>query len=107
MANKYRDMTLKALLKEQELIAEAIKEKQAAERASFKAEMEEKAAMLGLSLGELFGGRSTKGVRTPAKVKYRNPKDPSQTWSGRGRMAGWLARETGGDKKKLDKFLVD
>ena len=87
MANKYSDMTLKVLLKEQELIVEAIKEKQAAERASFRAEMEEKATMLGLSLSELFGGRSTNGVRTPVKVKYRNPKDPSQTWSGRGRMA--------------------
>jgi DNA-binding protein H-NS len=107
MASKYADMTLKALMKEQDLIAEAIREKQAAERASFKAEMEEKAAMLGLSLSELFGGRSAKGVRTPVKVKYRNPKDPSQTWSGRGRMASWLVRETGGDKKKLEKFLVD
>ena len=37
--------------------------------------------------------------------KYRNPKDPSQTWAGRGLQPLWLrdAIKTG---KKLDSFLI-
>jgi len=35
--------------------------------------------------------RGQKGKKTiGAEVKYRNPDDPSQTWSGRGRKPNWL-----------------
>jgi DNA-binding protein H-NS len=46
------------------------------------------------------------GARSSVAVKFRNPKNPSETWSGRGRPARWLTRETNGDKRKFDKFLV-
>lgn len=32
--------------------------------------------------------RSDKGVRLPPK--YQNPKNPQQTWSGKGRKPGWV-----------------
>ena len=35
---------------------------------------------------ELFGKRGSKG----SAAKYRNPKDASQTWTGRGRKPNWL-----------------
>lgn len=109
--SKYEKMSLKELIRERDHINEAIQEKQTAERDQFKADMEEKAAQLGLNLGEMFGGRAKRstatGAREPAKVKYRNPKDHSETWSGRGRPANWLIREAGDDKKKWEKFLVD
>ena len=30
--------------------------------------------------------------RNPASVMYRDPADPANTWSGRGRAAKWLAK---------------
>jgi DNA-binding protein H-NS len=43
----------------------------------------------------------------PAVVpKYRNPDDPTQTWSGRGKRPRWLvARLTAG--KQIDDFRID
>ncbi|MBL7251109.1 H-NS family nucleoid-associated regulatory protein [Alloalcanivorax sp. C16-2] len=44
-------------------------------------------------------------VRKPAKIKYRNPRDASQTWTGRGKRPVWLrdALESGA---KLEEFEV-
>ena len=44
-------------------------------------------------------------VRKPAKIKYRNPQDSSQTWTGRGKRPVWLrdALEKGA---KLEDFEV-
>ena len=43
----------------------------------------------GLSVDEIIGkkGKGRKKVAAPAK--YKNPSDPSQTWSGRGRQPAW------------------
>ncbi|MCB1550278.1 MAG: H-NS histone family protein [Hyphomicrobiaceae bacterium] len=77
----------------------------AAEKAALKAKMEAMAAESGFSIGELLGGRRGRKSAGPAVVKFRNPKDPSQTWSGRGRKPNWLAEaETAG--KKLESFRV-
>ena len=49
--------------------------------------LEEKAREMGFSLSEL-----TKGVKKPkSPAKYRNPENPEQTWSGRGRKPAWFA----------------
>jgi DNA-binding protein H-NS len=47
-------------------------------------------------------GRGTRGLVAP---KYRNPKDPSQTWAGRGLQPHWL-RDAIKSGKKLDSFLI-
>ena len=49
----------------------------------------------GFSLAEIAqlaagGARATKRPRTSGSVQYRNPDNPEQTWSGRGRRPGWL-----------------
>jgi DNA-binding protein H-NS len=46
-----------------------------------------------------------RGVRGPVAPKYRNPKDPSQTWAGRGLQPLWL-RDALKSGKKLDSFLI-
>jgi DNA-binding protein H-NS len=45
------------------------------------------------------------GARGPVPPKYRNPKDPSQTWAGRGLQPHWL-RDALKSGKKLDSFLI-
>ena len=69
-----------------------------------RAKMEEMAKASGFSVSELFGGRKGKGSKIAPKIapKYRNPKDPSQTWTGRGRRPNWIV-EAGGDMKR---FLI-
>jgi DNA-binding protein H-NS len=50
--------------------------------------------------------RKTKvAVRKPAKVKYRNPADSSQTWTGRGKRPIWL-RDALENGAQLDHFLI-
>jgi DNA-binding protein H-NS len=52
------------------------------------------AQSLGLSLKDLLAGSDSKGkVRKPSgkvAVQYRNPQNPSQEWTGRGRQPGWV-----------------
>jgi DNA-binding protein H-NS len=76
----------------------------------------------GYSVEEVFGiaaparGRATKAskaapakkaVRKLGKVapKYRNPANPKETWTGRGKQPRWLAAHTG-KGKKLEDFLI-
>ena len=42
----------------------------------------------GLSVEEIVGKKG-KSRKPAAPAKYRNPADPSQTWSGRGRQPAW------------------
>ncbi|MGB7316662.1 MAG: H-NS histone family protein [Planktotalea sp.] len=51
------------------------------------AELEKKAAEMGFSLSELANVGKVKKVSPP---KYRNPADPDQTWTGRGRIPQWI-----------------
>ena len=47
-------------------------------------------------------GRGSRGKAAP---KYRNPKDPEQTWAGRGRKPSWLEAELK-KGKKLEDFAI-
>ena len=58
----------------------------------------------GLTLDEVLGkGRKGKGSVAP---KYRDPKNPENTWTGRGRMPLWMVAATRGNKAKKDDFLI-
>jgi len=41
----------------------------------------------------------------PVPPKYRNPKKPEETWSGRGRQPRWLAQQIA-HGKSLEAFLI-
>jgi DNA-binding protein H-NS len=87
-------------------VLELIAQKRAEARQELQDEFAKKAMELGFSLNEVFGGKKgTKGSGKKngnALAKYRHPSDPTLTWSGRGRMAGWLAElvAKGNDKEK-------
>lgn len=44
----------------------------------------------GFSLADLTGLVGAKKGKTKGPAKFRNPADPSQTWSGRGRKPKWI-----------------
>jgi DNA-binding protein H-NS len=93
-------MSLRDLLALEAKIQAAINEKRVSERHDMRAKMEEMARASGFSVAELFGGRKGKGSK--GAPKYRNPKDPSQTWTGRGRRPNWMVA-LGGDATR---FLI-
>jgi DNA-binding protein H-NS len=93
------------LLELQTRTGEAIEAKRAEEQAAIREQAAKLAAEAGFSLDEIV---STKGMdrrRGKAAAKYRNPKNASQTWTGRGRKPNWLVAEleTG---RKLDTFEI-
>jgi len=71
----------------------------------------------GYTVEELFGGadapkaRKTPGKRAARKTgkkvapKYRNPANPKETWTGRGKQPRWLAAQTA-DGRKVEDFLI-
>ena len=91
------------LLNLQQKIAVAITERKAADAQATREQLRAMAEKSGFSLAELFGGkRAGKGASI---AKFRNPKDTSQTWTGRGRKPNWLVDAV---KKgaKIDSFSV-
>lgn len=57
-------------------------------KAEARRDLEEKAREYGFSLSELAEVKTTK--RGPVAPKYRNPGNPDQVWSGRGRQPTWF-----------------
>src|SRR2546421_2458724 len=74
--------------------------KQSAERAALKQKLAEMAKKAGFDLRELFDGRMGKGKRGKVAIKYRDPSNSSNTWTGRGRMPRWMTAATKGGKAK-------
>jgi DNA-binding protein H-NS len=81
------------------LIKAEKRERQEALKAAEKA-----AAEFGFSLSELSDGGIGSGGKPKANAKYRNPSEPAQTWSGRGRKPQWVhdALNSGADMADLE-----
>ena len=94
-----------AELTEMEARIERLKiEKQNTERAAVRKQLMDLAKQHGFDIRELLDGRK-KGKGSVA-AKYRDPKNPENTWTGRGRMPRWMTAATkGGRVSKVD-FLI-
>lgn len=77
---------LEALAKD---IETEIHSRRQAERERVLAQMRELAASIGTTPEELFR-RTGRIVETATLVKYRNPDNPVQVWSGRGKRPQWV-----------------
>ena len=103
-------LSLKDLQTLLDQIETAIPEKKRSEIVELRTKLEAIAAEAGYSLDEVVRGRTGKrgmvaGTRT-VSVKFRNPDNPSETWSGRGRTARWLAEKLKKRGVKIDDFAV-
>ena len=96
-------MSYAELLKLQERIEAAIAEKRIEDAATTKDALRAMAEKAGFNINDLFGRRGSS--RGSGVAKYRNPKDSSQTWTGRGRKPNWLVDAV---KKgaKIDSFAI-
>ncbi len=102
MAIDLEKMSRKELRELRDRIEKALKTAEARERKEALKAAETAAAEFGFSLSELSGD-GAKSVKT-AKPKYRNPNNPDQTWTGRGRKPQWVhdAIKTGIDISDLE-----
>ena len=97
-------MTYAELAELRNQIDRTMVDKQNSERSALRQKMADMAKTAGLSLDEVFGkGRKGKGS---VAVKFRDPKNPGNTWTGRGRMPRWMVAATKGNKAKKDDFLI-
>ena len=76
--------------------------KRSSERLAVREKLIAMAKESGFEISELFG----KGNKGSVAVKYRDPKNAANTWTGRGRMPRWMAAATKGGKAKKEDFLV-
>jgi DNA-binding protein H-NS len=78
--------------------------KQNAERVELRQRLTDLAREHGFDVHELFG-KARKGKGTVA-IKYRDPKNSENTWTGRGRPPRWLAAAMKAGKAKKEDFLI-
>lgn len=95
-----KSMSMDELWKLHESIVEELSHKMAAERAM----LEDRLRRLGSAVA---AGDVNRERRPYPKVrpKYRNPKDRSETWAGRGKQPRWLTAQLRSGKK-LNDFLI-
>ena len=101
--NGLEKMSYAELLKLQGQVEAAIAERRVSDAHETKEQLRQMAEKAGFDIKELYGRRgSPKGTGV---AKYRNPKDASQTWTGRGRKPNWLVDAV---KKgaKIDSFAI-
>ena len=81
-------------------------EKQNAARVELRQKITALAKEHGFDVHELLDGRRMGKGKGSVAPKYRDPKNPENTWSGRGRMPRWLVAATKGGKAKREEFLI-
>lgn len=81
-----------------------IAEKQSSAREELKESFAAKAREHGISLDELFG-KGRRGGKGSVAIKYRDPKNTENTWTGRGRMPRWLQAAVHNGRRK-ESFLI-
>ena len=94
-------MSLKELKALQTQVTRHIADFEERRKREARKELEEKARDLGFSLEEIVGAKPSR-KRAPAKAKYANPANKSETWSGRGRRPRWIEAALKSGKKLED-----
>ncbi|MGY8684408.1 H-NS histone family protein [Bradyrhizobium sp. UFLA05-153] len=99
--NDLKSMTVDELWSLHEKVAAALAQRIAAE----KVKLEERLRKIG-EVDKVARPARERRPYPPVRPKYRNPKNPAQTWSGRGRLPRWLSPQLRAGRK-LDDFLID
>jgi DNA-binding protein H-NS len=103
-SNSLDEMSYAELAQMETRIARLKIEKQNTERVELRERIVAMVKEHGFEISDLFGkGRKGKGT---VAVKYRDPQNPENTWTGRGRMPRWMAAATKGGKSKKEEFLA-
>ena len=98
MSNDLKGMSRKELEKLKAKIEKALQKRDSEDKKAALAAAEKAAAAHGFSLAEITSDKApTKtqakpktAAKAPSPPKYKNPDDPDQTWSGKGRQPAWF-----------------
>jgi len=90
MTTDIENMSSKELADLIEAASGKLAQQKEAEKAAVKAELEALAQQRGFTISELFGSEKTKAPRAKVAPVYRDPENPENTWTGRGRKPKWL-----------------
>lgn len=103
-------MSYSALLELRKSVDEAIDRQHTDERQELTNRLANIAKLIGSDMGAapaktMPAKRGSPNKGRKVKLKYRNPKQQSETWTGRGRQPRWLVHQlaTG---KKIESFLI-
>jgi DNA-binding protein H-NS len=83
---KFKATPLKELLEIQDALTKAIEERRTIEKREVMEKIHTLASDSGFSLDDLLKGNPKK----PVPIKYRNPENQSESWTGRGRRPKWV-----------------
>jgi DNA-binding protein H-NS len=106
MSKKYTDMSEAELQSMIEEAGRALKEKQQGKRKEVLNQMKQLAASIGVAVEIIEGpvpGTGRKGRKVP--IKYQNPENLSEKWSGRGVKPKWLQHQLN-QGRRLEDFEV-
>lgn len=95
-------MSLKDLIELDLKVQKAIGVAKERERVELRSKIAALAEDSGFSVSELFGGRTAGKAKSAGVAKYKNPDNPSETWTGRGRKPNWLVTKLGKGAKMAD-----
>lgn len=79
--------------------------KQAEEKEALKSKLAEMAKASGFSIEDIVG-KGVRGGKGSVPIKYRDPKNAQNTWTGRGRMPRWMVAATKQRGVKKEDFLI-
>ncbi len=104
MAINLKEMSRKELLQLKTDVEKALKDAEKRDRREALKAAEEAAAEYGYPLDDLVGKQKSPNARPKAAPRYRNPENPQQTWTGRGRRPQWVhdALAKGTDMSELE-----
>ena len=102
----YASMSFEELAAHKKDLDAAYADKKAVAQDAFLARFRKEALDLGFDLGDVAGA-AQKARRGPGKggtapVRYRDPENPENTWSGRGKPRKWLQELIDAGKDKED-----
>lgn len=97
-------LTMAELVELQEAAARKVEETRERDRDDVKAQVMELIEKRGYTFDNLFGDQRVK-KRAKAAPKYRDPRDASLTWSGRGKRPRWYAEALEAGISKEDMLI--
>jgi DNA-binding protein H-NS len=99
------ELTFEQLSKVAEAVQNQLNAKRHELREQLRQELIEKARQLGVDPRELLPAQKSRVNPSEVKPKYRDTRDPTQTWSGRGRVPKWLQERIAAGESK-DDYLI-
>ena len=105
MLDTYQTMSFDDLAELHEKITHILSEKRLEEETKLRALIHQRSHKLGISLESLFTPH--KEARAPARIKYRNPENPAETWTGKGKMPTWIKEAMHTTGREKDHYLIE